>query len=101
MPRMVTSAPEPVAAGKAERLEARITSAQKEILQRAAEIEGRSLTDFVVSSAQATAKRVIQEHEILVLSSKDREVFVNALLNPPAPNAKLRRAVRRYKQKHG
>ncbi|HUA63881.1 MAG TPA: DUF1778 domain-containing protein [Verrucomicrobiae bacterium] len=47
------------AAGKAERLEARITSAQKEILQRAAEIEGRTLTDCVVSSAQAAAMRVI------------------------------------------
>jgi uncharacterized protein (DUF1778 family) len=89
-----------VASGKAERLEARITSAQKEMLQRAAEIEGRSLTDFVVSSAQATAKRVIQEHEILVLSARDREVFVSALLNPRAPNEKLRQAARRYKQKH-
>jgi uncharacterized protein (DUF1778 family) len=97
---MRTTAPEPVAAGKVERLEARITSAQKEILQRAAEIEGRSLTDFVVSSSQATAKRVIQEHESLILNAHDREIFVNALLNPPAPNEKLRRAVRRYQRKH-
>lgn len=86
--------------GKVERLEARITPAQKEILQYAAELEGRSLTDFVVSSAQATAKRIIQEHEILLLSTKDREAFVNALLNPPAANDKLLRAARRYKQHH-
>lgn len=88
-------------AGKGERLEARITPAQKEILQHAAELEGRSLTDFVVSSAQATARRIIHEHEVLLLSARDREVFVNALLNPPSPNDKLRRAARRYKQKHG
>lgn len=100
MPTLLRTVPEPAEGGKTERLEARITSAQKEILQRAAEIEGRSLTDFVVSSAQATARRVIQEHEILVLSANDREVFVNALLNPPAPNEKLRKAARRYKQKH-
>ncbi len=87
--------------GKAERLEARITPAQKEILQHAAELEGRSLTDFVISSAQAAAMRTIHEHEVLLLSAKDREVFVNALLNPPAPNDKLRRAAHRYKQKHG
>lgn len=97
MPTAVTIA----SAGKAERLEARITPAQKEILQRAAELEGRSLTDFVVSSAQAAARLIIAQHEILLLSAKDREVFVNALLNPPAPNGKLRRAARRYKQKHG
>lgn len=101
MAKTVTTAREPVTPGKAERLEARITAAQKEILQRAAEIEGRSLTDFVISSAQETAKRVIREHDILVLTARDREVFVNALLNPPAPNEKLRRAVRRYRQRHG
>ena len=101
MATMFTTAPATLSAGKAERLEARITPAQKEILQHAAELEGRSLTDFVVSSAQATAMRIIHEHEVLLLSAKDREVFVNALLNPPAPNDKLRRAARRYKQKHG
>ena len=94
---VVTTAP----AGKAERLEARITPAQKEVLQRAAELEGRSLTDFVVSSAQAAARRIIEEHEILLLTARDREVFLDALLNPPRANGKLRRAARRYKQKHG
>jgi len=101
MATTIPTAPPAPSAGKAERLEARITPAQKEILQHAAELEGRSLTDFVVSSAQAAARRIIHEHEILLLSAKDREVFVNALLNPPAPNDKLRRAARRYKQKHG
>ncbi|MGA1995912.1 MAG: DUF1778 domain-containing protein [Bryobacteraceae bacterium] len=101
MAATIPTAPAAPSAGKAERLEARITPAQKEILQHAAELEGRSLTDFVVSSAQAAARRIIHEHEILLLSAKDREVFVNALLNSPAPNDKLRRAARRYKQKQG
>lgn len=86
---------------KAERLEARIAPAQKEILQRAAELEGRSLTDFVVSAAQATAKRIIHEHEVLLLTARDRELFVKALSDPPAPNETLRKAARRYKRKHG
>ncbi len=101
MATMLTTVPLSLSAGKAERLEARITPAQKELLQHAAELEGRSVTDFVVSSAQEKAKRVIHEHEIFLLSARDREVFVNALLSPPAPNEKLRRAVRRYKQKNG
>ena len=85
---------------RAERLEARITPGQKRLLQRAADLEGRSLTDFVVSSAQAAAKNVIEEHQVLRLSARDSERFVNALLNPPKPNENLLRAARRYKQKH-
>jgi uncharacterized protein (DUF1778 family) len=96
----LTSVPA-LAPGKAERFEARITSAQKKILQRAAEIEGRSLTDFVVSAAQATARRIIHEHESLQLTENDRALFVAALMNPPRPNDKLRKAARRYRQKHG
>jgi len=81
---------------KSERLEARITVAQKRLLQRAAELEGRSLTDFLVASAQEAAKRTIQEHETMKLNEEDREIFISAVLNPPQPSAKLVEAARRY-----
>jgi uncharacterized protein (DUF1778 family) len=83
---------------KVERLEARVTRAQKELFQLAAEIEGRTLTDFVISSVADAAKRVIQEHEMMTLSVRDREVFVEVLLNPPEPSDRLRAAASRYKQ---
>ena len=86
---------------KPERLEARISREQKELFQRAADIQGRTLTDFVISSLQEAAKRAIQEHEMMILSVQDREVFVEALLNPPNPSDKLRSAAQRYKQKIG
>ena len=35
------------------------------------------------------------------LSDRDRDIFVNLLLNPPAPNEALKRAAARYKKKHG
>jgi uncharacterized protein (DUF1778 family) len=82
----------------AARLEARVTREQKEFIERAAELEGRSLTEFLVSSAHAAAKQVIREHEILTLSARDRAAFVDALLSPPAPNQRLRRAARRYRK---
>jgi uncharacterized protein (DUF1778 family) len=47
------------------------------------------------------AKKAIQEHEMMILSAQDREVFVKALLNPPEPSAKLRAAAQRYKQQMG
>ncbi|MBZ5724267.1 MAG: DUF1778 domain-containing protein [Acidobacteriia bacterium] len=80
---------------KLERLEARVTNRQKRLIERAANLEGRSITDFVVAVTQAAARQVVEEHEILKLTAKDREVFVDALLHPAEPNARLREAVRR------
>ncbi len=85
-------------ARKAERLEARVSAQQKAVLQRAAELRGMTLTEFVVASSQAAAERAIQDDEMIKLSVRDREVFVAALLNPPAPNERLLRAARRYKE---
>ena len=83
---------------KQERLEARVTRQLKRLIEQAAEIEGRSITDFIVTSAQTAAKQVIQEHNALKLTARDREVFVQAMLHPPKPNARLRQAVQRYKR---
>ena len=86
---------------KLERLEARLTREQKELLQQAAELEGRTLTDFVVSSAQAAALRTIQEHTLISLTKRESEDFVEVLLNPPEPGAALLAAAQRYKQSTG
>jgi uncharacterized protein (DUF1778 family) len=83
---------------RVQRLEARITYEQKQLIQRAAELEGRSVTDFVVSSAQAAAHRVISEREAIRLAGADREAFVSALLSPPEPSAQLKAAARRYRR---
>lgn len=83
---------------KTERLEARVSREQKELFQRAADIQGLTLTDFMISSMQNAAVRAIQEHEIMTLTGHDREIFIEALLNPPEPSEKLRAAAQRYKQ---
>jgi uncharacterized protein (DUF1778 family) len=84
---------------KTARFEARITAQEKALFLRAAELTGRSLTDFILACAHETATRTVREHEAMILSARDREVFVSALLNPPAPGARLRKAARRYKQR--
>ena len=84
---------------KTERLEARVTVEQKTLLLRAAALTGRSLTDFVIASAQEIATRTVREHEAMRLSARDREAFVTALLNPPVPGPRLRKAAERYKQR--
>jgi len=80
------------------RLEARISLETKALVQKAADLEGRTLTDFVVSSVQEAAYRVIEHHQMLKLSLEDTEAFVNTILNPPKPNEALKSAAVRYKQ---
>ncbi|MGH8133177.1 MAG: DUF1778 domain-containing protein [Steroidobacteraceae bacterium] len=84
-------------AAKLERFEARIRPEEKRSLERAAELSGRKLTDFVMGAAHAAALETIQRYEGMVLTdARDREAFVAAMLAPPGPNAKLRAAAARY-----
>ncbi|MGC1620089.1 MAG: DUF1778 domain-containing protein [Candidatus Acidiferrum sp.] len=83
---------------KAERLEARLTSEQKNLIARAAALRGFSVTQFVVASAQQAASEAIKDFELLTLHDRARDVFVNAILNPPTPNAAARSAAKRYKK---
>jgi len=80
------------------RLEVRISPETKALIQKAADLEGRSLTDFVVATVQAAACKVIEQHQTLTLTVEDSEAFVNAILNPPKPNNALKSAALRYKQ---
>lgn len=82
---------------KTARLEARLTDEQKALLQHAADLAGRSLTEFVVTSAQEVAARTVREHEVLSLIGRDRQIFVDALLKPNRPSQRLRKAARRYR----
>lgn len=89
------------ARSKTERLEARIPRDVKSILTRAASLQGRSLTDFVVGSATEAARRVIRERDVLELSERDQVAFAEALLRPPRAARAMRRAARRYLGQRG
>lgn len=87
---------------KKERLEARTTSRIKRLIEQAAELEGRTVTDFMQDALKVAAEKVIRKHEeetVIRLSRADSEIFVRTLLNPPAPNKKLKRAARIYKDR--
>jgi uncharacterized protein (DUF1778 family) len=90
--RPTTSPPMPK---RRERLEARISTEQKALLERAAAVEGRSLTDFVVSAVHAAALETIQRYELMALTARDSMAFAEALTNPTEPNERLRAAARR------
>ncbi len=80
------------------RLEARISTELHAMLKRAAEIQGRTLTDFVVSAVQEAAERAIEQGEVVRLSPADSERFAQALLSPPDPWPALERAFGRRRK---
>ena len=78
------------------RLEARLPASVYALLKRAAALTGRSISDFVVSAAHDAAQRAIENDGIIRLSAEDQARFAQALIDPPAPNAALKRAVRSH-----
>lgn len=81
----------PTAASTA-RLEARISTNLHAMLKRAAELQGRTMTDFVVAAVQDAAQRAIEQAEVIRISLTDQECFAQALLSPPQPVPALERA---------
>jgi uncharacterized protein (DUF1778 family) len=65
------------------------------MLRRAAELQGRSVTDFVVSAVQDAARQTIEQAEVMRLSLRDQQCFAQALLAPPPPTPALKRAAAR------
>jgi uncharacterized protein (DUF1778 family) len=82
-------------------LEVRVSAAPKSLLHHAAALSGRTLSEFVVTSAQDAARRVIAGHESIQLSREEQQAFVQALLQPPEPNARLKRAAKVYLRRGG
>ena len=74
------------------RIEARIAPEELAVVKRAAEIQGRSVSDFVVAAARDAAKRTIEETHLIRLSVKDQQRFAELLLEPPKPSPAMKRA---------
>ena len=81
------------------RLEARTTRAQKALFEKAAAIQGVSLTDFILVSLQEAATRIVVERQNMRLTERDSRSFVKALLSPTSPGKRLKAAARRYKKR--
>lgn len=85
---------------KSTQLVARVTPEQKELVEQAAALLGRSLTDFMTEALQERAMAVVRDHEELVvwrLSRADAVVFADALLNPREPSDEMRTSYEKYR----
>jgi uncharacterized protein (DUF1778 family) len=84
---------------RAERLGFRMDEETKDLIERAAHLERRKVTDFCVTALADAARRTIAEHETLTLSERDRQAFFAALINPPEPSERLVRALAEHKRR--
>ena len=82
----------PQPASRTARIEARIAPDALRVVRRAAELQGRSISDFVVAAAQEVAHRTIDEAQVIHLSVEDQQRFVKLLMNPPVLAPALKRA---------
>ena len=78
------------------RLEARIPARIYSQMRRAAELRGMTLTGYLIATAGEEARREVEQAEIMRLARQDQIRFAKALINPPKPNARLKRAAKRH-----
>lgn len=82
-----------------DRIDVRISREQKELIKFACDLSGfKSLSEFIVFCVNKEANQIIIENNMVLKSIEDKKVFLNAILNPPAPNAKLKAAQVNYKK---
>jgi uncharacterized protein (DUF1778 family) len=84
---------------RVERLGFRLDEETKDLIERAAYLSRRKVSDFCVTALTDTARRTIAEHETLALSDRDREAFFAALMNPPEPSERLLRGLAEHRRR--
>ena len=80
------------------RVEARIAPDALAVVRRAAELQGRSISDFLVAAALKDAHQTIEDAQIIRLSVDDQNRFADMLLNPPALVPAMQRALKARKR---
>ena len=78
-----------VSATKNERINLRLKQSAKNLIERAATFEGKTVSSFILSSALASAEKTIHEHESIQLNEQDAQRFFDALAKPVTFSNKL------------
>jgi len=85
---------------KDSRLDLRVTSEQKELLEKAAAIRGVSVSAYTLLHLLPIAKQEVDTQERLVLSNRDRDLFMSVIENPPPLKGSLKTAIQKYREKY-
>ena len=88
------------ASPKTNRIDLRVSKEQKELLETAASIKGLSLSSYLLTNCLSIAQADIAEHQKLILSDRDRDLFLSLIADPPQPNQDLVTAMQEFQQKY-
>ncbi|TDN55390.1 uncharacterized protein (DUF1778 family) [Buttiauxella sp. JUb87] len=80
---------------KKQRIDLRLTDDDKSMIEEAAAMSNQTITQFMVASASERAAEIIEQHRRLLLNKESWNLVMDAISNPPAPNERLNRAVKR------
>jgi len=81
------------------RFDTRLSKEQKELFEYAASLGGfKTLSEFVIFSAQQQANNIVERHRTILASNKDQEIFFKAIMNPHSPSNTLKRATKRFEK---
>ncbi len=75
---------------RSDRIDVRTNPEVKSIIERAAQLNHKSISAYILESALQRAREDIRETESIRLTEAERESFFSALMNPPAPNEALK-----------
>ncbi|OUL22678.1 hypothetical protein BV378_22365 [Nostoc sp. RF31YmG] len=80
------------------RITARVPVRIQETLQKAAELSGATLNQFMIQAALKEAQKVIEDERVILLSQTDADTVFSLIENPPVANAKLKAALKKHKE---
>ena len=90
---------EPGTQNASERINLRLKRSAKDLIERAAGFEGKSVSHFILTSALECAQQTVQAHEIMALNAENSRVFFEALAKPVCSNRKLKAALDEHAQR--
>jgi uncharacterized protein (DUF1778 family) len=82
-----------------ERINIRLKSSEKGLLERAASLEGKSVSKFVLHSALAQAKKTVHEHESMTLNAKNSKILFDALAATVSFSSELANALEEHSRR--
>ncbi|WP_455933699.1 type II toxin-antitoxin system TacA family antitoxin [Neisseria sp.] len=80
------------------RIEARIPIEIQQIIKQAANLEGRTLTDFMIKALSEAAKQTIEENQMVKLSMADQQRFVEIMRSSNQSTVAMQEAMKLHEK---
>ena len=77
---------------------ARLPQSVKDTLQKAADLTGASLNQFMIQAAVKEAQSILALPQVIHLTAHDTDRLFELIENPPEPNSRLKQAIQLHQE---